>query len=262
MFELRPNQNQLVMEIPTLNRKSKTQNITGQLRSLLFYDNFLADWRYYAGKNVRIVFYSMIKRAIDIILSLIGLILLSPLVLVIAAIIKLDSPGSIFFKQQRIGQNRRRKIDGDGCLHERRNENLRGKPFYIYKFRTMKANADCYAIKPGNDSDPRLTRVGKIFRAIGVDELPQLFNILKGDMSLIGPRPEMPFIVKNYGLLESMRLTIKPGLTGLWQIYGSRKEPIHKNLHYDLDYIKNRSIKLDLEIMFKTIGFMFRLQNA
>jgi len=204
--------------------------------------------------------YRLAKRLIDIIIAGIGLIISLPVMVLIACLVKLDSPGPAIFRQKRIGRNRR--FHSNGHLFERRNGDLKGKPFDIYKFRTMKQNVDPYAISPCNNFDPRITQVGRIIRPFCLDELPQLINVLKGDMSLVGPRPEMPFIVKNYGNLESLRLAVKPGITGLWQLFGSRKKLIHENLQFDLEYIRNRSLKLDLKIMIKTIGFVFRSKNV
>ncbi len=206
------------------------------------------------------LFYIVIKRALDFVLAGMLLILLLPIFTIIACFIKFDSKGSVLFRQQRIGKNRR--YHSNGHLIDRRNGNLQGKPFNIYKFRTMKQGVASYAISPREDHDSRVTRIGRFLRSTCLDEMPQLINVLKGDMSLVGPRPEMPFIVKKYNELESLRLAVKPGLTGLWQLYGTRELPIHKNLKYDLDYIKNRSLKLDFKIMLKTVLFMLRFKNV
>ncbi|MDZ7340455.1 MAG: sugar transferase [candidate division KSB1 bacterium] len=205
-------------------------------------------------------FYETSKRLLDIILALFGLIVLLPLLVLIGCVIKLDSPGPVIFKQQRIGKNRR--YHSNGHLRECRRRDLKGTPFFIYKFRTMKQNVEPYASSPGDNGDPRLTRIGRILRQTCLDELPQLINVIKGEMSLVGPRPEMPFIVQNYNQLEALRLKVKPGITGLWQLYGSRKKHIHENLQYDLDYISQHSLLLDLKIMLKTIGFVIGSKNV
>lgn len=205
-------------------------------------------------------YYPILKRSIDIAFSLLGTILAFPLMIFIAIAIKLDSPGPVLFRQNRIGKNRR--YHSNGHLRERRNFDLKGKPFIIYKFRTMRRDADPYAVSPGDNNDPRLTRVGKIIRRLCLDELPQLFNVLKGEMSLVGPRPEMPFIVQRYNALEAVRLQTKPGMTGLWQLYGSRKRHIHENLHYDLAYIQNCCLWLDLKILLQTVVFILKTKNA
>ena len=115
-----------------------------------------------------------------------------------------------------------------------------------------------YHRSPTSDSDPRITRVGKLLRRSSLDELPQLINVVKGDMSLVGPRPEMPFIVDRYNHAARARLAVRPGITGLWQISRARSLPIHHNLQYDLFYIERQSIFLDAAILLRTIGVVFR----
>lgn len=205
-------------------------------------------------------YYPFLKQSIDIVFALVGLIVAMPLMILIAIAIKLDSPGPVLFRQKRIGKNRR--YHSNGHLKERRRWDLKGKPFVIYKFRTMRADADPYAISPSDDGDPRLTRVGRVIRSLCLDELPQLINVLKGDMSLVGPRPEMPFIVQKYNMIESLRLLVKPGITGLWQLHGSRKKHIHENLHYDLEYIQKCCLLMDLKILVKTLGFVLKTKNV
>ena len=217
-------------------------------------------WVGYGARDCPTNFYRFAKRMIDLTIAGLGFILCLPLLIVIAMLIKLDSPGPVIFRQIRIGKNRR--FHNNGHLRNCRNGDLKGKPFEIYKFRTMRQESDCYAISPQDENDNRLTRVGRIIRAYCLDELPQLINVLKGDMSLVGPRPEMPFIVAKYGRLELLRLTVKPGISGLWQLYGSRSKAIHENLQYDLDYIKNRSLKLDIKIMLRTIIFIGGSKNV
>lgn len=184
-------------------------------------------------------FARIIKRIMDIVFSLVVIVLVSPLLVVIAVLIKLDSPGPVIFRQKRIGKN--------------------GHPFIIYKFRSMKLSAcrrDNYS--PTSLSDERITRMGKFLRCVSFDELPQFWNVLKNDMSVVGPRPEMPFIVKNYDGWERKRLIVKPGITGLWQISLDRSRPIHENLQYDFYYIQNMSVLLDSIIILKTIWFAIR----
>ncbi|MCP3917117.1 MAG: sugar transferase [bacterium] len=154
--------------------------------------------------------------------------------LVSAILIKRDSPGPVFFKQTRIGLN--------------------GKPFRMFKFRTMHTVACDDAVAPNSENDPRVTRVGRFLRRYSLDELPNFLNVLRGEMSVVGPRPEMPFIVETYGPMDRERLRAKPGVTGLWQISYARKGAIHENLDYDLYYIENQSILLDLVIIALT-GF-------
>jgi lipopolysaccharide/colanic/teichoic acid biosynthesis glycosyltransferase len=133
-----------------------------------------------------------------------------------------------------------------------------GKRFRILKFRTMYRDVESYAPTPRDQNDPRVTRVGRFLRRTSLDELPQLFNVLRGEMSLVGPRPEMPFIVDQYTPTQRERLLAKPGLTGLWQISADRAFEIHENIDYDLYYIRNRSILLDLVILLHTLVFAIR----
>ena len=140
---------------------------------------------------------------------------------------------SIFFTQTRTGLN--------------------GKPFKLYKFRTMKPDTNPYANSPTSPNDERITKFGRFLRKYNIDELPQIINILKGEMALVGPRPEMPQITEKYTEKEKIRLTVKPGLTGLWQLYGDKTKHIHENIEYDLYYVKNKSIFLDLKIIAWTI---------
>ena len=146
--------------------------------------------------------------------------------------------GPILFKQKRIGLN--------------------GKPFKLYKFRSMHSDSPKYAHCPDSSSDPRITKIGKWLRKTSIDELPQIYNVLKGEMSMVGPRPEMPFIVKSYNRIEKRRLVVKPGLTGLWQVSPHRNTEINHNLEYDFYYIENQSFILDLVILFMTAIFAVR----
>lgn len=208
-------------------------------------------------------FYTISKRIIDVLIAVIGIMVGLPVMVLIACLIKLDSPGPVLFKHQRIGQNRRRRLRANGQVAERRNgRNLKGQPIEIYKFRTMRADVDPYAVCPGSAHDVRITRVGRFLRPLSLDELPQLLNVLKGDLSIVGPRPEMPFIAERYGAVEAHRLLVKPGITGLWQLYGSRTQFIHENLHYDLEYVRNRSLRLDLKILIKTFLFVLSFRNV
>jgi exopolysaccharide biosynthesis polyprenyl glycosylphosphotransferase len=184
------------------------------------------------------VYYLAIKRIIDWSFSTLFILILSPLYLVLGLAIKLDSSGPIIFKQKRVG--------------------LRGRQFSMYKFRSMRIEAPQYARTPSDPHDPRITRVGRWLRRTSLDELPQLFNVWRGDMSLVGPRPEMPFIVETYTSLQRQRLEAKPGITGVWQISAVRGEPIHQNIEYDLFYLENRSILLDLAIIVKTVLSVIR----
>ena len=122
----------------------------------------------------------------------------------------------------------------------------------------MDKDAKPYEVNPIDISDPRITRVGRFLRKISLDELPQIINVIKGNMSLVGPRPEMPFIVEKYNEIQRERLKVTPGITGLWQLSGDRKKAIHENLDYDLYYIRNVSFFLDLAILIETVFFAFR----
>jgi exopolysaccharide biosynthesis polyprenyl glycosylphosphotransferase len=172
------------------------------------------------------------KRGLDLLLASIALCLSAPVFLMAAILIKRDSPGPIFYRQVRIGKE--------------------GQPFPMYKFRTMYLHLSGDALAPKDHMDPRITPVGRYLRRYSLDELPQLLNVLRGEMSMVGPRPEMPFIVNTYGPLQRERLRAKPGITGLWQISYARNEPIHANLDYDIYYVENRSFLLDLVILFLT----------
>ncbi len=176
--------------------------------------------------------YEVAKRFFDIVGSALLLVILSPLLGLIALLIRADSRGPAIFRQKRVG--------------------IRGCEFVIYKFRTMYVTTAQYAPTPAARNEPRITRLGRFLRHSSFDELPQLINVLRGEMSFVGPRPEMPFIVAAYDDHQRQRLNVKPGITGLWQISGDRAFQIHENLEYDLYYIANRSLFLDFAILFQT----------
>jgi len=183
-------------------------------------------------------FYSTGKRIVDIASAGIGILISSPFWLIIPLLIKKEDDGPALFSQERVGLN--------------------GKKFKIYKFRSMKIDTPKYANCPTGHSDPRVTKIGKWLRKTSIDELPQLLNIFKGDMSLVGPRPEMPFIVDEYNIIERKRLLVKPGLTGLWQVSPYRNSEINHNLEYDFYYIENQSFILDFVILVMTVYFVIR----
>jgi len=178
-------------------------------------------------------FQAFVKRLLDVIVASTLLVVSFPLAALIALWIKLDSPGPVLFSHERIGLN--------------------GRRFRLWKFRTMTVDTDPYDDAPTDPNDPRITRAGRWLRRFSLDELPQLWNVLKGDMSMVGPRPEMPHIVERYEPWQRIRLEVKPGVTGLWQIIGRKNLPLELNLEYDLYYIKNQSLMLDLVILLKTI---------
>jgi lipopolysaccharide/colanic/teichoic acid biosynthesis glycosyltransferase len=201
--------------------------------------------------------------------ALVLLALALPVFFLVGLAIKLDSSGPVFFRQERIGLNRRRsdrRRRGDCVLNckrasDRRASNQYGKPFMVYKFRTMVVNAEkrCGPIW-ATKNDPRVTSVGRFLRKTRLDELPQLLNVLRGEMALVGPRPERPFFVdKLAGQVEDYteRLRVKPGITGLAQVengYDGSVDDVRAKVSYDLNYIRTSSLKCDLVILVKTIG--------
>lgn len=198
--------------------------------------------------------YLFLKRTLDIFASLVGLVLLSPIFIIVAIAIKLEDPnGSVFFSQQRCGKN--------------------NKLFPMYKFRSMVSNAEelLEELKEMNEmdgpvfkikEDPRITKVGKFIRKTSIDELPQLLNVLKGDMSLVGPRPAIPHEVAEYNEYQMQRLLVKPGITCIWQVSGRNTIGFDEWIEMDLEYIKTRSFLLDLKLIFKTVGVLFGDENA
>lgn len=183
-----------------------------------------------------------LKRALDLALTAPMLLAVAPVMALIAAAIKINSRGPIVFAHDRVGKN--------------------GRTFRLYKFRTMHHNTNPYAVAPGDQTDPRITSVGRWLRKTSLDELPQLWNVIKGDMSLVGPRPEMPFIVAKYEPWQRRRLDVPQGVTGLWQIAGRKQLPLHYNLEYDFYYIRNWSILLDLVILLRTVPAVLFCKGA
>jgi len=216
------------------------------------------------------------KRSIDIIASTVGLIVLLPLFALLAIAIKLDSDGPVFFSQSRVGRNRRRSSRRTGtqmCFdrreRDRRRDDVHGQPFKVWKFRSMVNNAEK---KSGpiwaTANDPRITRVGSFLRRTRLDEFPQLFNVLKGEMSLVGPRPERPVFVeslrhevKDY----TKRLDAKPGITGLAQVtcgYDTSVSSVKAKVDHDLRYIRSWSLTQDVKILMRTIVVMLTGKGA
>jgi exopolysaccharide biosynthesis polyprenyl glycosylphosphotransferase len=179
--------------------------------------------------------YVFAKRVVDIVISSLLLIVLAPFLLLMGLMIRLESPGPALFVQKRAGKN--------------------GKFFNMYKFRSMYMGTPKYDVSPTESSDPRITQLGRFLRRTSFDELPQLINVFLGDMSLVGPRPEMPFIVENYSDQHRRRLQVVPGITGLWQLSVDRALPIHENMEYDLYYIRNRTFFMDVAILLHTLLF-------
>lgn len=219
----------------------------------------------------------MFKRIVDIVISVLSLVLLSPLFLLFAILIKLDSDGPVFYTQERIGLNRRRTdrrrfdqdISDDKRSRDRRRENYYGNPFTVYKFRTMFKDAEkkCGPIWATVD-DPRITRFGRILRRTRLDELPQLFNVLRGEMAIVGPRPERPYFVRKFAPQVkdyTKRLAFKPGITGLAQVekgYDSSVGDVNHKLRYDLNYINNWTLWEDIKIIVKTTLVMITGKGA
>ena len=209
-----------------------------------------------------------IKRMVDILGATVGLVLSLPLVLVIALLIKLDSPGPVFYAQVRVGVNRRKRVRrycqcvgaSERRGRDRRRQDYLGKPFQMMKFRTMVHDAEK---KTGPiwaaENDPRVTRLGSFLRKTRLDEIPQFWSILKGDMSMVGPRPERPVFVRNLSSRVDnyhRRLEVKPGLTGLAQVengYDSSISSVVEKVRFDLDYIRGWSLWTDVRILLKTV---------
>ncbi|MGE6573989.1 sugar transferase [Paenibacillus xylanexedens] len=206
-----------------------------------------------SGKNADKV-YLFMKRMLDLLGSFIGLIILCPLFAVIGLLIKIEAPqGSVFFRQVRVGQN--------------------GKEFHMYKFRSMVANAEDLLEQlidqnevNGNmfkmKNDPRITRIGKFIRKTSVDELPQLWNVFRGEMSLVGPRPALPREVKNYTSYDRQRLQMIPGCTGLWQVSGRNSVGFEEMVELDLTYARERSMMVDIKIIFRTFKVLVGSKDA
>ncbi len=220
------------------------------------------------GKLVLDMIDKSLKKCLDIFGALLGLLLASPLFLIVPILIKLDSRGPVFYLQDRIGINRRRRhrralnIEHSDDIRrvERRREDLLGKPFKVIKFRTMVQDAEkhCGPVW-ATQNDNRITRLGRFLRKTRIDEVPQLLNVLKGEMSLVGPRPERPFFVKDLSQKVpgyATRLKVKPGITGLAQVrvgYDSSVDSVVEKVKNDIVYIRNWSIWSDIKILLKTV---------
>lgn len=200
------------------------------------------------------IIYLFLKRTIDILGSGIGLILLSPIFILVGLAIKVEDPkGKVFFAQERCGKN--------------------NKLFKMYKFRSMVSNAEelldelmdenemdgpVFKIK----EDPRITKIGRFIRKTSIDELPQLYNILVGDMSIVGPRPAIPHEVAEYNDYQRQRLLVKPGLTCIWQVSGRNSIGFDEWVEMDLEYIEKRNLWMDIKLIFKTVRVLFGDDNA
>lgn len=198
--------------------------------------------------------YDFFKRIFDIVCSLVALIILSPVLLIMAILVKTTSEGPAFFAHKRVGKN--------------------GKEIKIYKFRSMVTNAEElikqftpeqkaeYEKNFKLENDPRITKVGKFMRKTSLDELPQLLNILKGDISIVGPRPIMEVETEIYGNYRDMLLSVKPGLTGFWAANGRSCTTYTRRRAMEIYYVKNRSLWLDIKIIFKTFASVFKGEGA
>jgi exopolysaccharide biosynthesis polyprenyl glycosylphosphotransferase len=195
----------------------------------------------------------LMKRVLDLTLGSIMMVLGAPVMALVAIAIKIDSPGPALFKQKRVGEN--------------------GKLFEMFKFRSMDVDAEQrqdQVIQETDDGrvihkqqdDPRITRVGRFIRATSLDELPQLLNVLKGEMSLVGPRPELPWLAERYELWQRKRFAVPQGMTGWWQVNGRSGKLMHEHTEEDLFYIQNYSLLLDLRILYRTIGTVIKRSGA
>ena len=172
------------------------------------------------------------KHLFDTVAAFFLILIFAPLMIAIAILIKLTSRGSVFFSHKRVGLN--------------------NQLFVIHKFRSLHVDTPTYSEKPDSTEDRRITSFGKWLRKTSLDELPQLFNVLKGEMSLVGPRPEMPFLAKDYEPWENQRHFVRPGMTGLWQLSPRRRGTIREGISVDLEYIENLSLWNDFKILLRT----------
>lgn len=204
--------------------------------------------------RLRFAITATTKRTFDIVIALLALILLSPLLIIVCALIALESKGGVLFKQERVGLN--------------------GIPFTMWKLRSMSHDAEAQRtdLETSNEMaagvifkmkrDPRITRVGAVIRKTSIDELPQLINVIKGDMSLVGPRPPLPSEVSEYSRGDRTRLAATPGITCLWQISGRSDIPFEKQVKLDIQYIERQSMWLDLIVLIKTIPAVIKARGA
>ena len=198
--------------------------------------------------------FPVTKRILDVVISLLTLVLLSPLLIIVGLLIKQESNGPALFKQQRVG--------------------LYGKTFTMFKFRSMSQDAQAQRNKLERHNemssgvlfkiknDPRITPLGKIIRKTSIDELPQLINVLQGEMSLVGPRPALPNEVSQYSFNDRTRLNVLPGITCLWQVMGRSEIPFEQQVKLDLKYIKEQSLLFDVSLLLKTIPAVIKAKGA
>jgi exopolysaccharide biosynthesis polyprenyl glycosylphosphotransferase len=210
-------------------------------------------FNYYDNKYSRSITYHFFKRFIDICGAAFAMIFLSPVIIITIIAIKLDSRGPVLFSQERVGKN--------------------GKLFRMYKFRSMVVNAEKLLIKLKDKNemsgpmfkmkdDPRITRVGRFIRRTSIDELPQFFNIIKGDMSFVGPRPNLPNEVVKFSDYHRLKLLVKPGLTCYWQVMGRNEIDFEEWICLDIKYIEERNLWIDMKLIIKTFFVLFGDKNA
>ncbi|OPF58800.1 multidrug MFS transporter [Clostridium baratii] len=203
--------------------------------------------------HLKMELYYFFKRFIDVIGAFLGIVVLSPIILIISILIKLDSNGPILFSQDRVGKDK--------------------KVFKMYKFRSMVVNAEELKskLKEQNEmsgpmfkmkEDPRVTKIGKFIRKTRIDELPQLINVIKGEMSLVGPRPSLPKEVEQFEPWMMERFQVKPGLTCYWQVYGRNDIDFEDWMKLDIKYVRERNIFIDLKLIFKTVFVLFGDDSA
>ncbi len=232
--------NQMLKGVPVYTTYSIYEDVLGKIPIKYFYGRF-------AETQVQSTIFKVLKRISDVLLIVIASPLILLIVVIVSILIKLDSDGPVFFKQERVGQG--------------------GKVFKIVKFRTMYSDAEIDGPKFSNENDPRVTRVGRFLRKFHLDEIPQFWNVLKGDMSLIGPRPEQVEFVREFEKkipYYNLRHLVKPGITGWAQVqygYAASLDETVEKLEYDLFYIKNPSIWLDLAIAIKTLRILILLER-
>lgn len=203
------------------------------------------------GDYRRLAYYYRLKRWLDVIVTSVLLVLLSLPLLVIACLIYCTMGGPVIFRQVRVGRN--------------------GQPFVMYKFRSMmpdrRINAEAFTgaerrVRHKTARDPRITPFGRFLRQTSIDELPQLINVLRGDMSLIGPRPELPHIVRGYAAHQHRRHLVRPGITGWWQVQGRSELPMHEHTELDIYYVEHVSFAFDMQILVRTVRVVFSRKGA
>ena len=207
-----------------------------------------------SGTDSKRRLYEKTKRGMDCFLTGLGLVVLSPIFLLLALVIRLDSPGPVLFSQTRVGKN--------------------GVPFRCWKFRSMYTDAESRKAELAElnemaggvtfkmKRDPRITRVGRFIRKASIDELPQLWNVFAGDMSLVGPRPAVPAEVAQYSAHERRRLEVKPGITCIWQVSGRSDLPFDQQVELDIRYAEERSLRLDIELLLRTVPAVLFARGA